>query len=133
VSFADRLAHARGQIARYHEAEGVKCTVQGLTYNATKKLWAPPMVAKKEGLYCSISSLASLRDPDLATYVQTINISVMLYRRITFAYGEASVRAGDIIIKEPVSATSHRYVVVEAVAPDETSPLNVVLHCRKLE
>jgi hypothetical protein len=133
VSFQDRLEDARRITKRYYVDEGALCTIRGLTWNATKKLWLPPYQVKAENIPCSIHSLATLRDPDIADYIRTINISQMLYRRITLPYGLVQIVADDQIIKEPVTGVSDRYVVVEAVAPDETSSISLILHCRKVQ
>lgn len=108
------------------------CTVQSLTYNAPKKLYEPPYINLRTGVPCKIASLASMTDPDVATYVQTLNISFETYRQITLPVGLVTVRPDYRIVKEPVGAGADTYLVVQAVAPDETSPLTLRLHCRKL-
>lgn len=109
-----------------------RCTVQGLTWNADKNLWEPPYVVEDTNVPCSIASLSRLRDPNIATIVQSMNISFEAYRQVTLPVGRIEIKPDKQILKEPVTDTSARYQVVQAVQADETSPLTLILHCRKL-
>lgn len=109
-----------------------RCTIRDLTYNVTKKLYEPPFVDIATGVPCDIQSLATLQDPDVATYVKSLDISFQAYRRIAIPVGTATVRPDARIVTEPLGAGSSTYLVVQAVAPDETIPVELVLHCRKL-
>lgn len=133
TSMQDALKRGRQNVAAYLAATGVRCTVEGLTYNSGKDLYEPPYVTKKAHVFASISSLASIRDPNITTVVQSLNISFEAYRQISIAAGTVEIKPDDLIVKEPVTTQSDAYQVVEAVQADETSPLSLILHCRKLE
>lgn len=126
------MAIARANVAGFHADTGVLFTVQGLTYNATKKLYEPPLTNKAEDVPFSVASITSIKDPDIASEARRLNITFERYRRLTGPYGVVSVRRDDQLVKQPVGAGSDRYIVVEAIAPDETSPLELILHCQKL-
>lgn len=129
----DVIAQARIIVADYHSKYGAACTVKGLTYNAVNGLYEPPYVNVATGLYCSIKSLTSISDPNIASVVQTLEISFRAYRLITVPYGLVTVLRDFIIAREPyVEGVSATYQVVEAVAPDETASVELILHCRKL-
>lgn len=109
-----------------------RCTVYGLTYNSQKGLDEPSTTPLKQHVPCSIMSVSSIRDPNITSIVQSLNISYEQYRRIEIPYGTVSIKQDYRLVKEPVKTTSDTYQVVEAVQPDETTPLSLILHCRKL-
>lgn len=132
MSYDSSIKQGRKRVAEFHRLTGVPCTIQGPTWNPTKKLYGPPYIVRDTGVYASIRSLASLRDPDVYSKVQELNISYNAYRQITIPHSDTAPVRDDRIVKEPVSATSDVYQVIEAIAPDETTPMAWLLHCQKV-
>ena len=123
---------ARANVAGFHRDTGVLCTVRRLTYDPVKKLYSPPYVNTAENIPFSVASLASLRDPQFSSAALRLNIGFDRYRLLTCPYGVVDIGRDYYVIQEPVSSASNRYLVVEAMAPDESSPLELVLHCQKV-
>ncbi len=140
MTMQERIATARSMVARFQKDTGVPCSLQELTYYPNKRLYSPPYATVEAGVPVSIASLASLQDPRINTVIERFNISVEKYRQLTMPntperaerFNPSTAGPDQHIVKEPVGPTSDRYIVVEAMSPDETTPLEIILHCQKV-
>lgn len=130
----DPVAIARSTVANYHREYGVLCTLLRGTYDARSELTGPPYnpVPGGSGLPVSVNSSSSFEDPDVDTVLKQAEISIQEYRRLTMPFGLVEVRKDDMFVKEPVNPNSDKYLVIEVIAPDETSPLSLFMHCQKM-
>lgn len=118
------LADMRAEVALSLDDIG---SLSGFTYNSGTDTWGLPVVVKIAKTPVEIRTIASVVDPAIMSVVQSLNISYEQYRQLVIPYTKVAIRPDDTM-----KVRGSVYVVVQAMQPDETEPLEIVLHCRKL-
>lgn len=132
MDIAALMTRAQANMADFHRATGALCTIQNATLDVTTGIYGPPYTTQVANVYVSIASIATIGNPNIINTAVNLGISTNDYRLLTVAVGQAVFRQGTRIVKQPVTGTSDTYEVVQAMAPDETTAFDVVLHCQKI-